>query len=66
MSFDIKNLNYLNKDQLAILDNLLEYCGDQEKLNIFLSSPNKLFNMRTPLEMLITKNFDYFHQFIKK
>ena len=66
MSFDYKKMDYLNKDQLTILDNLLEYCGNQESLNSFLSTPNKLFNMRTPLEMLLTRNYDFFNQFVKQ
>jgi hypothetical protein len=66
MSFSYKNLDYLNKDQLQILDNLVEYCGGQEQLNLFLSTPNKLFNMRPPLEMLLTKNYDFFNQFVKQ
>lgn len=66
MSFDYKSLDYLNKDQIQILDNLVEYCGGQEQLNIFLSTPNKLFNMRPPLEMLLTKNYDFFNQFVKQ
>jgi len=65
MSFDYLKLDYLNKEQLEIISNLLEYCGGQDQLNLFLSTPNKIFNMRPPLEMLLTRNYDYFHQFIK-
>jgi len=54
----------LNDTQKKIYDNLKEYAGNE--LNLFMSTPNKMFNNRTPLDMLLSGNFDYFVPFIKK
>ena len=38
----------------------------KEETDMFLSTPNKYFKGRAPIEMLLNKNFTYFGPFIKK
>lgn len=55
--------NSLNDTQKKIYNNLKEYTGTE--FNLFMSTPSKMFNGRTPLDMLLNQQYDYFHQFTK-
>jgi len=54
----------LNNKQKQILEALKDYSGAE--LDLFLSTPNKYFRGRTPLEMLLNEEYTYFYQFINK
>jgi hypothetical protein len=36
-----------------------------KNLDLFMSTPNKLFRNRPPLELLNSNDFSYFYQFLK-
>lgn len=52
----------LNNKQKQILEALKDYSGSE--LDLFLSTPNKYFRGRTPLEMLLNEEYTYFYPFI--
>jgi hypothetical protein len=57
-------ISNLNNKQKQILEALKDYSGAE--LDLFLSTPNKYFRGRTPLEMLLNEEYTYFYQFINK
>jgi len=55
-------MNNLNDKQRQILELLKDYSGLE--LDQFMSTPNKYFRGKTPLEMLLNEEYTYFYQFI--
>lgn len=56
--------SHLDIDQKQILDLIKEiYKGETD---LFMSTPNKYFKGRPPIEMLLNKNFTYFDPYINK
>lgn len=60
------NLDYncLDNQQKAILDLIQSIY--REEADMFMSTPNKYFKGRPPIEMLLNKNFEYFSPYINK
>jgi hypothetical protein len=54
----------LNTDQQEILDIIKSIYKDET--DHFMSTPNKYFKGRPPIEMLLNKNYTYFGPFINK
>lgn len=57
-------MDNLNSKQKQILELLKDYSGPE--LDYFMSTPNKYFRGRTPLEMLLNEDYTYFYQYINK
>lgn len=55
-------INHLESEKNKILKEL-ENKFDKD-LNLFMSTPNKLFRNRPPLELLNSNDFSYFYQFL--
>jgi 2-polyprenyl-3-methyl-5-hydroxy-6-metoxy-1,4-benzoquinol methylase len=55
-------INHLESEKNKILKEL-ENKLDKD-LNLFMSTPNKLFRNRPPLELLNSNDFSYFYQFL--
>ncbi|NBP02107.1 MAG: hypothetical protein EBU90_18645 [Proteobacteria bacterium] len=60
------NIDYscLNKNQQKILDTIKSIY--KEETDLFMSTPNKYFRGRPPIEMLLSKDYSYFNPFITK
>lgn len=56
--------SHLNKQQQEILDTIKSIY--KEETDLFMSTPNKYFRGRPPIEMLLNKDYTYFGPFIKK
>ncbi|NBW58403.1 hypothetical protein EBR43_11645 [bacterium] len=56
--------SHLNVDQQQILNAIRSIY--KEETDHFMSTPNKYFRGRAPIEMLLNKDFTYFKPFISK
>lgn len=56
-------MHSLNDKQKKILESLRELT---DNLDLFMSTPNPLFRNKTPIEMLLQEEYQYFEQFIKQ
>jgi hypothetical protein len=54
--------NNIETEKLKILKELEDKLD--KDLNLFMSTPNKLFRNRPPLELLNSNDFSYFYQFL--
>jgi len=54
-------LSSFNSEQKHIYYKLKEHY--REEFDSFMSTPNKLFRNRAPIDLLSTKDYSYFHQF---
>ncbi len=54
--------NSLNDKQKQILEALKKHYGSS--LDMFMSTPNRLFRNRTPFDLLMSGDYEYFSQFI--
>lgn len=60
MNFDY---SILSPEQSRVLSELKKYAGGE--IDLWLSTPNKSFNNRPPIEILLSNNLDFFYQFLK-
>jgi len=58
------NYELLSDKQLEIISKLEKNFESKEQLELWFSLPNKLFRDKTPLDLLLSGNFDYFERFI--
>lgn len=58
------NYELLSEKQLEIISKLEKNFESKEQLELWFSLPNKLFRDKTPLDLLLSGNFDYFERFI--
>lgn len=58
------NYELLSEKQLEIISKLEKNFESKEQLELWFSLPNKLFRNKTPLDLLLSGNFDYFERFI--
>lgn len=61
MNFDYNCLDKEQKDILNLVKSIYK-----EEADLFLSTPNKYFKGRPPIEMLLNKNYAYFGPYINK
>ena len=54
--------NSLNDKQKQILEALKKQFGND--LDLWMSTPNRQFRNRTPLDLLMSGSYDYFSQFV--
>lgn len=56
--------SHLDTEQQKILELIKNIYG--KETDLFMSTPNKYFKGRPPIEMLLNKNFTYFGPYINK
>ena len=56
----------LTERQRDIIKRLEESIGDINTVEKCLSTPNKLFRSRPPIDLLLSENFDYFDRFFTR
>lgn len=56
----------LSERQRDIIKRLEDSIGDINSVETWLSTPNKLFRNRPPIDLLLSENYDYFERFFVK
>jgi len=56
----------LSERQRDIIKRLEDSIGDINSVENWLSTPNKLFRGRPPIDLLLSENYDYFERFFVK
>jgi hypothetical protein len=58
------DISKLSKKQIEIIEKLKKDIGSTELFEKWMSTPNNMFRHKTPLDILLSGNFDYFDTYL--
>ena len=58
------DISKLSKRQTEILEKLEKNIGSTELFEMWMSTPNVMFKHKTPYDVLLSGNFDYFDTYL--
>jgi uncharacterized protein (DUF2384 family) len=58
------DISKLSKRQAEILEKLEKNIGSAELFEMWMSTPNAMFKHKTPYDVLLSGNFDYFDTYL--